>query len=202
MHLFNLMLAAMVALAPPAHDQGGPLYEATGRDPYFQGKLGFHQVSQARDHAFKDFQAEVSGGRIDPSRDEFFSYIYTFQDPGSHAPRIFFHSQWRPAEFERTEAGSIRHLARSPIAETPAIRIYTMIHSHPTALKEGAGPSRVDLATASKYKHPDGRYRYLYLINNRGKLIRFKARRDINPNDPAALSRLPLRPRVTVDWVD
>jgi len=60
----------------------------------------------------------------------------------------------------------------------------------------------VDLATASTYKNPDGSFRYLYLINNYGKLIQFRARREVNPANPADVATLPLRPKVRTDWID
>jgi hypothetical protein len=60
----------------------------------------------------------------------------------------------------------------------------------------------VDVATASRYKEADGTYRYLYLINSRGVLIRFKARRDCDPTHPEALARLPLKPKKPLDWLD
>jgi hypothetical protein len=75
-----------------------------------------------------------------------------------------------------------------------------MMHSHRTGSREGAGPSRVDVATASRYRNPDGTY--LYLINNHGRLIPFKARRVIDPGDGSALATMPVRFRVLVAWVD
>jgi hypothetical protein len=43
---------------------------------------------------------------------------------------------------------------------------------------------------------------YLYLINNHGRLIQFKAHREIDPGDGAALATMPVQPRLLVDWVD
>ena len=195
-----LALALLLGFEPePANP--GPIWQAAGRDPYLLGKRGFPKLSRAVGHAVAEFHAAVRQRRIDPSRDEFFSYIYTFQPPGG-GRRLFFHSQWRQADYEKTEAGSMRHLIRQPYAENGDVRVYTFIHTHPTGLGGGEGPSRVDVATASRYKRPDGSYRYLYLINNRGQFVRFKARRDTDPGNPAALGGMPVRPRKRLDWVD
>ncbi len=195
---------------PPSHPPpppltapapGGSLWEACGQDPYYHAKRGFAGVLQARDHAYREFRREVAAGRIDPSVDEYFTYLCTFEDPGS-GRTIFFHTPWLKATFLATADGCHRHQARCPVAETERIRIYTLMHSHPTRSPEGAGPSRVDVATASRFKNADGTYRHLYLINNGGRLLAFKARRDIDPGDRAALASLPHRPRRGVDWLD
>ena len=199
--LCPLALAVLLAAPPhlpPASD--GALFEATGGLAYFRGKQGFPDVVHAKDHAYKEFTREVRAGRIDPSRQEFFSYLLTFHPPGSGA--VFFHTPWALAEFDKTEHGSSRHLVRRPFAESEVLQYYSLMHSHPTSSREGMGPSRVDVATASRYKNPDGSYRYLYLINNQGRLIQFKARRDIDPGDHGALVRMPVKPRLLVDWID
>ncbi|WP_306600273.1 hypothetical protein [Geothrix sp. 21YS21S-2] len=195
-----LALALLLGFEPEPADPG-PIWEAAGRDPYLLGKRGFPKVSRAVGHAVAEFHAAVRQRRIDPSRDEFFSYVYTFQPPGG-GRRLFFHSQWWQAMYEKTEAGSMRHRVGRPYAENGSVRVYTFIHTHPTGLGGSEGPSRVDVATASRYRRPDGSFRYLYLINNRGTLVRFKARRDIDPHNAAALARMPVRPRAGVDWVD
>ena len=198
-----LVLPVLLARAdPPPPEPGGHadlLFEACGRDPYFRGKRGFPDVVRTKDHAYKEFKREVRHGRLDPNRGEFFSYLYTL-DLGHRT--LFFHSQWRPAVFEKAEGGSLHHLIQSPLVPTGTLRIYSMMHSHPAWSAHGAGPSRVDLATASTYRNPDGSFRYLYLINNYGKLIQFRARREVNPADPAAVATLPLRPKVRTDWID
>ena len=37
---------------------------------------------------------------------------------------------------------------------------------------------------------------------NHGHLVQFKARRDLDPGNPAALATLPVKPRQGVDWLD
>jgi len=198
MHPFALLLPALLAMTPGPPD-GGPIWRACAQDPYFHGKHGFHAVGAARDHAFREFRRAEARGALDPTRDEWFCYIYTLAGPGQP---VFFHSPWRRATFAGEDAGSLRHHVASPLAETAELRIYTLMHSHPTRLGHGLGPSRVDVATASKYKNADGSYRYLYLINSRGHLVQFKARRDISPQDGAALRSMPQLPRRSVDWLD
>jgi hypothetical protein len=194
------LLLAAICLQANDHAPDA-LYEATGREPYYQGKQGFPDVVHTRNHAYKEFQREVKAGRIDPSQEEYFCYLYTL-DPGGGRPVRFFHSPWAKAAFEKTENGSMRHRVASPLAEGNGIRIFTLFHSHPTSLQGGQGPSRVDVATASRFKNADGSYRYLYLVNNHGQLVQFKARRDLDPHDPAALSTMPVKPRRLVDWFD
>lgn len=202
MYFFKLLLPVLVAVGAPSHEnlQGGPLYEACAQDPYFNGKHGFPTVVQAKNEAFLEFQREVRHGRLDPRHQEFFTYLYTLTLPGHHP--VFFHTQWRAAAYLGTDHGSMKHTVIRPYDETDQLRVYSLMHSHPTALKDGAGPSRVDVATASRFKNPDGSYRYLYLINNRGRLVQFKARRDIDPADNAELAKMPVKPRAGVDWLD
>ena len=194
---FPVAVSVLLAATVP----GGAIYEATGGPAYFPGKTGFRDVVHAKNHAFKEFHAEVRRGRLHPARGEYFCYLYTL-DPGEGRPLVFFHSQWEPAEYVHTAAGSHIHEVRSPLAETGRLRIYSMMHTHPAGSRHGDGPSRVDVATASKYKNPDGSYRYLYLINSHGKLIQFKARRDLDPRDPSALASMPHQPRMMLDWLD
>ncbi len=196
----TLALALFLGFEPGPADPG-PLWRAVGQDPYLHGKAGFRSPSRAVNHAVAEFRKGVRTGHIDPRRDEYFSYIYTFQPPEG-GRRVFFHSAWKQAAFEKIEGGSMRHLVERPYAETGAVRVYTFIHSHPTHGSGGEGPSRVDVATASRYRRPDGSYRYLYLVNNWGRLVRFKARRDIDPQNQAALGMMPVRPRVRQDWID
>jgi len=196
-----LCLSILHIAATPPGGQGGPLYEACGQDPYLKGKHGFSTLVQAKDHAYREFQREVRAGRLDPSREEFFTYLYSLRLPEGRGP-VYLHSPWRQAAFEKVEHGSRRHLIRRPYAETENLQVDSMMHSHPTGSREGSGPSRVDVATASRYRNPDGSFRYLYLINNHGRLIQFKARREIDPGNGAALATMPVRPRVMVDWID
>lgn len=205
MHFFNLLLPALAALHPHSPEApkvpGGAIYDACGHDPYFRGKRGFMDVAHAKNHAYKEFKTEARHGRIVTSQGEYFCYIYTLAaEPGK--PAVFFHSAWRPAQYQKTENGSERYLVQSPYAETEVVSIYTLCHSHPTGYRTGAGPSREDVATASNYRNPDGTYRYLYLINNRGHLVQFKARRKIDPKNKAALLSMPVEPRATMDWMD
>ena len=178
----------------------GAIFEACGEDPYYRGQQGFPDVVKAKDDAYHEFKREVRSGRIDPAHVEFFSYLCTLRLPGGGL--VFFHTRWEPAAFDRTENGSSRHLVRRPFAATEALQYYSLMHSHPTSASHGAGPSRVDVATASRYKNADGTFSYLYLINNHGKLIQFKARRDLDPGDRAGLSKMPFKPRLLVDWID
>lgn len=201
MAFFNLVLPLLLAGATPSLDPGGPLFQATGQDPYYHGKTGFATVTQARDHACGEFRQEAHRGRIHPAQGEYFSYIYTLGEPGA-GRQLFFHTQWQPAVYVGTDHGSMKFIARRPFTDTDTLRVYSLVHSHPRWQSGGAGPSRVDVATASQFKNPDGSYRYLYLINNHGRLIQFKARRDIDPGDAAALSLMPVRPRAGMDWLD
>ena len=198
MNFLSLLLPVLLTL-PPAPTDGGPIWRACGQEPYYHCKHGFHGVVAAKDHAYREFRKAEAKGALDPSRDEWFCYIYTLEGPDRPA---FFHSPWQRAAFSGEDAGSLRHHVASPLAETAGLRIYTLMHSHPTRLGNGLGPSRVDVATASKYKNPDGSYRYLYLINSRGHLIQFKARRDISPHDGAAMRSMPQLPRRSLDWLD
>lgn len=179
---------------------GGMLYQSVGQVPYFHGKYGFKSIREAKDHTFKEFKQLVQAGRIDPAKGEYFSYIYTLQ-PG-HGPRRTFHSEWTSASYLKTESGGEQYAIVSPIAESATIRKTTLIHSHPTGNPNGEGPSRMDVALASTYKKADGSYRYLYLINNHGRLLRYKARRTIAPGDRGAVALLPLRPCKGKDWLD
>lgn len=199
------MLVCLVLGGAAAHakDPSEPaiLYEACGRNPYYLGKGGFRDAHGAALHAYREFRRAVRGGALDPAAGEFFVYVCTLDVPGRDGP-LFFHTPWLPARLLGTEHGSRVHAVACPLAPTEHLRIHTLIHSHPYGLKGGEGPSRVDVATASRYKEENGAYRYLYLVNCRGELIKFKARRDINPADARALRTMPVRPRVAVDWLD
>lgn len=197
----GLVLALAGPCLHPSERAPGPIFEAAGQDPYYRGKHGFRDVIHAKNHAYREFQREVRAGRIDPSRDEFFTFIYTLE-PEDGRPLLFFHAPWAKARFLKRSNGCLQHQVQSPLAEGAGIRIFTLMHSHPTQLPGGLGPSRADVATASKYKNLDGSFRYLYLVNSRGQLVQFKARRDLSPQDAAALSRLPIQPRRAVDWLD
>lgn len=203
MPALSLCLSTLLAAAPSphGHDHGQALFEASGHDAYFHGKQGFSTLDRAKNHAFKEFQRGCHGGRIDPRRDEYFCYIYTHAHP-TLGCTVFLHTAWQPAVYQEQAHGSRVHRVARPYEETGALRVFTLMHSHPTALPGGEGPSRVDVATASRYRNPDGSYRYLYLINNRGRLIPFKARRAVDPGDPTALAALPHKPRPGLDWVD
>jgi hypothetical protein len=201
MSFLHFVLPLVLAGATPSHDPASPLFQASGQDPYYRGKTGFATVALARDHAYREFQREAHRGRIHPAKGEYFSYLYTLDDPGA-GKQLFFHTQWQPAVYVGTDHGSMKYIARRPFQDAETLRVYSLMHSHPRGQSGGAGPSRVDVATASQFKNPDGSYRYLYLINNHGRLIQFKARRDIDPGDTAALSRLPVRPRAGHDWLD
>jgi len=195
------VLLGTLAFAHPPSATDSVLFEACGRDPYYKGKRGFHNVDQAKNHAYKEFRSQVGARHIDPSTDEWFCYLYTLRTGDAKGP-LFFHSPWRLAVFQKTENGSMRHLVQSPLVPTEDLQVYSMMHSHPTRSHNGAGPSRVDVATASRYKNADGSYRYLYLINNHGSLVPFKARRDIDPNDAMSLLSIPVLPKKGQDWID
>ena len=177
------------------------LHRSLGERPYFQHKYGFASVLEAKNHAYKEYLRLVKQGRIDPREREFFSYIYTIKHADS-GRIIYFHSEWEPAAYVRTEQGMEQYEIRSPIAESATIRKNSLIHSHPTQAVNGEGPSRLDVAVASSYRKGNGKFRYLYLVNNHLRLIQFKARRSIDPGNRAALLGLPLKPRQGLDWMN
>lgn len=196
----SLALTVGVALAAeevPAAPDPGPLFEACGRDFYYHGKQGFPTVERARDHAFKEFKREVAAGRVDPSDREYFTYIFRLRRVKG-GPRLFLHTPWVPAEDLGRRGGQHFFQASCPLQPKEDLRIYTMIHSHPTR-GVGSGPSWADLATASRYRNKDGSYRHLYLINNLGKLVTFRAR---HPLEAGRASARPGQPRRHLDWMD
>jgi hypothetical protein len=197
--LLPLLLLPFTLLAEPT-SQGSALFQAVGQDPYFQGKRGFPTIEKATYHAYKEFQREVARGRLDPRTQEYYSYFYTFHEPGA-ARELFLHTAWRQAVIEGAEDGSVRHSVTRPLVESGVLRVYSMIHSHPT-VGQGAGPSRVDVALASRYRNADGTFRHLYLINNFNKLIQFKAVRAVDPGNRTALLAMPAHPRKGVEWLD
>lgn len=201
MAFLNLVLPLLLAGVTPAHPPEGPLYEACGRDPYYHGKTGFPTVTQAKDHAYQEFWREVRHGRIHPARGEYFTYLYTLDAPAG-GRTIFFHTPWQAAVYLGTDHGSMKHEVRRPFQDNGELRVFSLMHSHPAGQHGGEGPSRVDVATASQFRNADGTFRLLYLINNHGRLVQFKARRTIDPADNAALSAMPVRPRPGVDFLD
>lgn len=178
-----LALAALAVAAKPPHP------------------CAFATVTEAKTDAYHEYLAKVRAGRIDGSQGESFCYIYTIREHPGHAIR-YFHSEWEKATFLSTAGGQETYEVRSPIAETEDIRRNTFIHTHPTGRSGGEGPSRTDVLTAGRYRRSDGRFRYLYLINNHLRLIQFKAVRNFNPDDRTALWLLPPVPRKGRDWLD
>jgi hypothetical protein len=195
--LFLFLALAAVAVAG---ESPGSLHHHLGL-PYFHGKYGFRSVVEAKNHAYKEYLALVGAGRIDPAQGEYFSYLYTIRDPARGAI-TWFHSEFEKATYLHTQGGQEVYQVRSPIAESENIRRNTFIHTHPRGRTGGEWPSRTDVAVASRYRHRDGRYRYLYLINSRLQLVQFKAVRSIDPENRLALQQLPHLPVRGRDWRD
>jgi hypothetical protein len=166
---------------------------------YYHHKAGFRTAQQAAEHAHREFLKGVRQRTLDPSTREFFVYLYTVKSPGGI---LYFHSPWEPATFIRTENGGEQYGTTNRLNEEVDLRKNLLMHSHPTHNPSGEGPSRMDVALASTYRKANGAFRYLYLVNNHLKLIRYKAIRPIDPGNIPALLAMPVKPRRGQHWLD
>jgi hypothetical protein len=196
-----LFLAFLAMSALGAEGTLEHFHKSLRHDPYYHRKTGFKTSAEAALHAHREFLKLARQGAIDPRTREYFSYVYTILH-STTGRVIYFHSAWTPASYLKTENGGEQWAVQAPIVESEFIRKNIMLHSHPTSNPDGKGPSRFDVAVASRYRKAGGGFRYLYLVNSEMKLVRFKAKREIDPGNASALLAMPVRPRRGLDWVD
>ncbi|BDU76780.1 hypothetical protein [Mesoterricola sediminis] len=186
----------LCGLLPAFEAAPGPLFEVCGRQEYFKGKHGFQSVGRASEHAYKEFRALSRAEQIHPQNDEYFSYILRWEP--EDGPPLYLHTAWQRASGGEREGNQVLFQVACPVHTTDTLRVYTLMHSHPTAWGS-PGPSWMDLETATRYTNPDGSFRHLYLINNRGQLVAFKAKRS---GGQTGRIRHAHPPRRNLDWLD